>query len=855
MKVSVDEVMAAVANETSENLLVGLKDDGIVSIEQAVQSACGRVAPNWPLDRSIAVNPWWGWIDQPMRVASATMDRLIGSRFTMPLDWYVTEYRQGRVNEQALSHVLSDSGLGLNVSELVQASQRENSATPLPIFFVDMIDANRDLQHQPACRDVVIHAIGQHCASWFDRGQARWKSTPETSLYAAWREIALHDNGPSLFTGIEGIAERIAALPTTHEELIRLACEKLKLQTREYESYFSALLFNVNGWASWCAYLNWQAQLEGQTDNHLSQLLAITLAWEWVLADSPKHRDLVETWYAKRLLATTSPHDFLQHAKQKDLAWIWQEALERSWQLHVNDGLNKGLNKRLTKDLNHVNGRDAASPLVSRPALQAVFCIDVRSERIRRALETCEPSISTHGFAGFFGLPIDYLPFAGAVARPQLPGLLAPTMRVVAKHGSSRDSERLLKKRRLRLGMMQAWDRFRTSASSGFGFVETTGLSYALKLLKSSLDRQMVAVADGAGLHPSERAEIRPVLENVDLHHIVDLAANVLTAMSITSGFAPLVLLVGHGSQSANNPHAAGLDCGACCGQSGEVNARVLAELLNRDEVRLGLQRKGIDIPVDTCFIAGLHLTSTDELNLFDIPDRLAHSATLQQARAWLSQASQMVRAERAPTLGLTEIAPSRLLNTLRHKANDWSQVRPEWALANNAAFIAAPRQRTKHMNLDGRSFLNDYNHHEDSDHRVLEQILTAPVVVAHWINMQYFASTVDNRRWGSGNKVLHNVVGGNIGVFEGNGGDLRIGLPMQSLHDGQQWVHTPLRLSVWLEAPRAAIAEIVHKHEKLSQLVNGGWLHLFCIEPASDEIFRYVRHTATENHWVPELV
>ena len=59
---------------------------------------------------------------------------------------------------------------------------------------------------------------------------------------------------------------------------------------------------------------------------------------------------------------------------------------------------------------------------------------------------------------------------------------------------------------------------------------------------------------------------------------------------------------------------------------------------------------------------------------------------------------------------------------------------------------------------------------------------MTAPMIVAHWINMQYFASTVDNDHFGSGNKTIHNVVG-RFGILSGNGGDLMTGLPWQSLH------------------------------------------------------------------------
>ncbi len=108
---------------------------------------------------------------------------------------------------------------------------------------------------------------------------------------------------------------------------------------------------------------------------------------------------------------------------------------------------------------------------------------------------------------------------------------------------------------------------------------------------------------------------------------------------------------------------------------------------------------------------------------------------------------------------------------------------------------------------------------------------MTAPMVVTNWINLQYHASALDNRRYGSGNKVLHNVVGGRLGVFEGNGGDLRIGLPLQSLHDGERLRHTPLRLSVFIEAPRAAIDTIIEQHAVVRDLVGNGWLHLFRLD------------------------
>jgi uncharacterized protein len=145
--------------------------------------------------------------------------------------------------------------------------------------------------------------------------------------------------------------------------------------------------------------------------------------------------------------------------------------------------------------------------------------------------------------------------------------------------------------------------------------------------------------------------------------------------------------------------------------------------------------------------------------------------------------------------------------------------------------FIVAPRERSRHLDLEGRAFLHDYRFEDDKDHTILEAIITGPVVVGHWINFQYYASTVDNARYGCGDKVLHNIVGGHLGVLEGNGGDLRIGLSLQSLHDGERWVHAPLRLAVVIEASREAIDRVLDKHAKVKELVDNDWLHLFQLD------------------------
>jgi uncharacterized protein YbcC (UPF0753/DUF2309 family) len=220
------------------------------------------------------------------------------------------------------------------------------------------------------------------------------------------------------------------------------------------------------------------------------------------------------------------------------------------------------------------------------------------------------------------------------------------------------------------------------------------------------------------------------------------------------------------------------------------------------------LRTRGIDIPEDTWFLGCLHDTTTDNIEMFDTDDVPAtHQEELRRVRGRLSRASSLARLERAALLGVPEGA--RAESRILARSRDWSQVRPEWGLAGNAAFIAAPRTRTRGIDLGGRVFLHDYDWRIDKNDAVLELIMTAPMVVASWINLQYYGSTVNNRAFGAGNKVLHNVTGA-IGVLEGNAGDLKAGLPLQSVHDGKRFVHEPLRLNVFIEAPLDAINRVI---------------------------------------------
>ena len=778
---------------------------------ESFRKACNLIAPVWPLDQWIAVNPFWGLRHSTAAEADRLLHERGGISLLMPLEYYREAWEGGRIREEDLRASIEEFGNERCLSDYLAWPGHPNTSAPaqgsIPGTFPGGSENFAD-NSEESLAEVVCDQVSKTCGAFFDQRQGRWPATRgecDTGLFGFWLESVREDRSLDFRTGLAGARAFFNTVPDTMDEAIEESIKAIRVSGQELEALFHSLLLRVNGWASWCRGEDWRAGLEGASSDRCAELLAIMLVWESLGAGfaSPTQK---AQWQEHRAWA--------RRAGDRNRLWVWQRAFELGYQRALWQALGFGQ-----------PAEPVAVPSDETPQAQAVFCIDVRSEVMRRHLEEVYPGVQTLGFAGFFGMPIAHQQHGPFAPVRRLPGLLSAPYRLIDTKGSLREDFAENRASDQKEIVRESVRKAKYSSLSTFTMVETTGLAWAWKLLKDSLKR---------GQHSNDEHCVEGRLvhshggDPLSDAEKVTLVENMLRGMSLTGGFAPLLVFVGHGSHTDNNPNQAGLDCGACGGQSGGVNARLAARLVNEPQIRAGLAARGIRIPDYTWAVAAEHCTATDKVTIADrhlIPDSHVHK--LADLEAGFEKAGVRVRKERATPLKLNGLGDDQLKEAMETRTRDWSEVRPEWGLANNAAIIFARRTRTRGRNLSGRVFLHDYDPALDADGSLLEELLAAPMIVANWINLQYFASVTVPDVYGSGNKLLHSVVGGNVGVVEGNGSHLRIGLPLQSVHDGTFWRHEPVRLTVLIDAPAQRIESVIHCQPDVAALVQNQWVCL----------------------------
>lgn len=519
--------------------------------------------------------------------------------------------------------------------------------------------------------------------------------------------------------------------------------------------------------------------------------------------------------------------------------YLWLQAYER----HYRDSL-----------FNAVVANHARGPWIARskrPAAQMVFCMDDREEGIRRHLEEINPQIETLGAAGFFGVAINWRGLDATKGIPLCPMVVTPAHEI---HEVARDryedlQQQHIRRRSLRERIknlfIQDTRRNLLSAVPLIAVAAPAGLvMLAGKILAPRLTGRLVdRLREKADLHVPTQVtlntrEQRPALpENPRLGFTdieqADRVQNFLRNMGLVENFAPLVVMMGHGSSSQNNPHMAAYDCGACSGHHGGPNARVFAAAANRPEIRAILRERGMHIPDDTWFIGAEHNTADESIICYDadlIPERF--NRDYQAMLGDLHTAAQRSAHERSRRFASAPLSLS-YEKAYRHvlgRTLDFSQARPELGHQTSAAAIIGRRSLSQGLFLDRRVFMVSYDCTQDPLGNVLEQVLqVAGPVVASFLD--YYFSTANNDQYGCGTKITHNVVG-LFGVMEGTNSDLRTGLARQMIE-----IHEAMRVQVLIEAKPEIVSAIYERQPELRELIGNAWLLVSIIDPDSGEI------------------
>lgn len=791
--------------------------------DRVMQRLQETVPPSWPLKDFVAVNPFLGFTGQTFLETDALLKQVSEADLLPSLDYFRKLYREGHLSAdqvtQAYHEINRDHPGRLRttpVEDVLEWLQSDTKPPQVERRTVWTMAEAVDQTNGGERSNQILNDVTRCLSVYFDDAEAFWPMPwRNESLFTAWKQMNSLSHRMD-FLGMRGFREFVQGLPDDAEQAIVQMLSTMSLPKHLWFAFCLAQLSSVAGWAS-------HAKNDAKSGgNCLQELLAIRLAYDAFLVQSSEpgvaicfHEDL---WSGEQTLESLAVPDTMD---------IVRHVLLSACETRFRDGLTSQISR--SKD---------SSPPKEEPLAQLVFCIDVRSEPLRRQLELAHDRIETFGFAGFFGMPLRNITSQNSAGSAHCPVLLQPAFDVewgnAAQphlHGKASGAKSLGKET-----WKQVFHSFKSNPVSSLTFVETLGWLSAGKLLCDSLgwvrSRFGEFLTSGKPEILAESGTCGGHRLKLNLEEKINYAQGFLTNLGLTERFGRFVVVCGHAADVQNNLFQAGLDCGACGGHSGEPNARVACAMLNDQEVRTGLAERGISVPKSTWFVPGVHNTTTETVVL---PELAEIPTSFQKEFQELNSACQ--KAGRNCAAHRSSRFPAQTNQDLSQKSRNWGDVRPDWALVGNAAFVIAPRSRTQAFDLGGRVFLHSYEAAKDTSGKVLELIMTAPMIVTSWINLQYYASTVDNKKYGSGDKLIHNAVG-KFGVLEGNGGDLRTGLPMQSVHNGEDWQHHPLRLLVIIEAPRERIETIIQTHRTVRDLVSHGWISLVALE--EDQFFRW---------------
>lgn len=723
--------------------------------------------------------------------------------------------------------------------------------------------------------DEVIHPwLIRLCSVFLDQGTAYWPMPHrEQGFYKSVRTLLSQPRGifPRYLAGLEDEFRRQEYFSFSATGAVLDCLDSQCYREEDWEEVLQAELFALQGWAGLIRRLEEDPSLapHESVPCSLMDYLAVRLtmsraASRMGAADYLPPESPLKTQERRRLSRTARVYDAARVVslsagevnRLSDIEWAafvdevrTCNGVERRRILHL------AYERRHEREILHGLASHRTYRGLSQPratCAQVFFCMDEREESIRRALEESDPGIETFGAAGFFGVAVDYKGIDDAHGAAFCPVVVKPQHAVLEQPKA--EDRALLESRRWRrriLGRLMQ-NSFVSSRTLMRGWLSTTvlGLLSAVPLIGHLLaPRRYARLREwvNKAFLPEPRTEltlmqntarsrdaVTGLLVGFAAAEKVDRVAGVLGPAGLTRNFARLVVIVGHGSASLNNPHESAHDCGACGGRRGGPNARLFAAMANRPEVREGLRARGIDIPDDTWFLGAYHDTCTDAMEYYDLdqlPD--THQDDLRRIVESLDEARARNAHERVRRFESCPMDAS-LDDALRHveeRSEHLAEPRPEYGHCTNAVCVVGRRSLTRGLFMDRRAFLVSYDAGQDPDDQSLVRLLAAAVPVGAGINLEYYFSFVDNDRYGCGTKLPHNVTG-LVGVMDGHASDLRTGLPWQMVE-----IHEPVRLLMIVETTPQRLLNAVALHAATKQLVDNRWVRVATIDPENGAV------------------
>ena len=776
-----------------------------------------------------------------------------------------------------------------SLASVLPDSTQEECPLARELTLISWCDQNLNTQlTEPIDREVI-----KWCEAFLDEGHAVWAMPErERGFYHTWKALAALEWSPC---GITNSSRKIERLPDSPEEALLEHLDVLGIPEDRRQDYLSLQLTGLCGWAS---FINWRGELsEGYEWQEtypidLTQYLAVRVWYERELVKQACESEIgiegtyprIKSWIDREHAAASAEErarasqlsaavrlndlagalevssseladtpaeqlttllDWLEAFPPTEHGPVWLKAFEAGYQEDVLGKIRESAQKSAQSDESK-----------TRPDAQSMFCIDVRSEPFRRSIESVG-NYETIGFAGFFTVFIRHQALGDHHFTEQYPaiGKAQHTTKDVVREDQHEELARHQAGKDFFHTAHELLHDLKAHVLTPYITVESLGWIFGVPLFGRTLfptffrkwrEKISAKVAPPVGTNVTfDAAEGDDGARlGLTLDEQVSMLDTGLRSIGLTDNFARLVLACGHGSSSDNNPYEAALNCGACGGNAGKPNARVFASIANKPDVRSKLAEQGIVIPEDTHFLAGLHDTTTDEVTFYDeedVPE--THKNDLERFKNDLREAAIRTNMERCTRLPLIKDNPSgaTVQKEIDRRAGDWSEVRPEWGLSGNAAFIIGRRSLTQDIDLEGRAFLNNYDYREDPSGALIQGILGAPCVVGQWINSEHYFSATDPEVYGAGSKIYHNVVG-RFGIMAGPQSDLRTGLARQSVMKSTMPYHEPLRLLVIAEAPRARIIGALEQLPHVQALFDNEWIHLVAVDPEEPEspLYRY---------------